>query len=94
MLNSISVFSHRLLLSRPPVMSNTARLILYFCDSISVRHYQLTQVQLRLPDVSKVVSKWWVFYLCVFPFPLYDIGTGFALLHFLGKIGSEKTGLV
>ena len=77
-------------------MSNTAWLILYFCDSTKVRHYQLTQVQLRLSDVSKIVSEWWVFYLCVCPFPFYDISTGFAFapLHFLGKISSEKTGSV
>lgn len=59
----------------------------------SVRHYQLTQVQLRLSDVSKIVSKWWVFYLCACPFPFYNIITGFVPLHFLGKIGS-KTGSV
>lgn len=67
-------------------MSNTSWLILYFYNSIKVRHCQLTQVQLRQQsDVSKIISKWWVFYSCACPVPFYDISTGFVPLHFYGK---------
>lgn len=71
-------------------MSNTAWLILYFCNSIKIRPYQLTEVLHRLSDVSKFFPKWWVFYLCECSFPFYNLSTAFAPLH-LGKIGSQMT---